>query len=136
IFTCNTCPYSKLYEDRIIKLSEKYQPLGYPVVAINPNDPVQQPDDSFEKMQIRAKEKGFNFPYLIDETQNVTKTYGANRTPHVFVLRKEGGKNKVAYIGAIDNSLKSAEGADVKYVENAVDALLAGNNIKVPFTRP
>lgn len=135
IFTCNTCPYSKLYEDRIIALHNKYSSQGYPVIAINPNDATQQPDDSFEKMQIRAKEKAFPFPYLTDQTQEVTETYGATRTPHVFVLKKEGNKNVVAYIGAIDNNHKSASEANVKYVENAVDALLGGESVSEPFTK-
>ncbi len=135
IFTCNTCPYSKLYEERIIALDKRYKSQGYPVIAINPNDADVQPEDSFENMQIRAREKGFTFPYLVDETQEVTKAYGASRTPHVFVLQKTGGKNIVAYIGAIDNNHKSAKDANVKYVENAVDALLAGEKVKENFTK-
>lgn len=135
IFTCNTCPYSKLYEDRIIALDKKYASQGFPVIAINPNDPTVQPDDSFENMKVRAEEKGFTYPYLVDETQNITKTYGATRTPYVFVLQKRGGKNKVAYIGAIDNNHKNGSEADNKYVEKAVDALLSGQNIKEEFTK-
>lgn len=135
VFTCNTCPYSKLYEQRIIALDKKYAELGYPVIAINPNDPAVQAEDSFENMQIRAKEKGFTFPYLVDETQNITKTYGASKTPHVFVLEKQSGKNKVVYIGAIDNNPKGAEEANVKYVEDAVDALLKGQKVKETTTK-
>lgn len=135
VFTCNTCPYSKLYEERIIALDQRYKSQGFPVIAINPNDANVQPEDSFEHMQERAKEKGFTFPYLMDETQEITRTYGATRTPHVFVLEKTGGKNKVAYIGAIDNNHKSAKDADVKYVENAVDTLLRGGKIKENFTK-
>lgn len=86
-------------------------------------------------MQIRAKEKGFTFPYLVDETQLITKTYGANKTPHVFVLEKQAGKNKVAYIGALDNNHKEAKEASVKYVENAVDALLTGQKVKETSTK-
>lgn len=135
IFTCNTCPYSKLYEERIIALDQRYKSQGFPVIAINPNDAKVQPEDSFERMQERAREKGFTFPYLIDETQDITRSYGATRTPHVFILEKTGGKNKVAYIGAIDNNHKSAKDADVKYVENAVDTLLRGGKIKENFTK-
>lgn len=135
VFTCNTCPYAKLYEERIIALDKKYGEKGFPVIAINPNDPVAQPEDSFENMQTRAREKGFTFPYLVDETQNITKAYGANKTPHVFVLEKQLGKNKVAYIGAIDNNPKAAEEASVKYVESAVDALLTGQKVKEPSTK-
>lgn len=135
VFTCNHCPFSKLYEDRIIDLHKKYASKGYPVVALNPNDPVQQPEDSFENMIARAKEKGFPFAYLVDESQKIAATYGATRTPHVYILQKEGQKFKVAYIGAIDDNPKS--GADVKkrYVEDAVENLLAGKRVVTNFTK-
>ncbi|MCS6795564.1 MAG: thioredoxin family protein [Raineya sp.] len=129
IFTCNHCPFSKMYEDRIIALDAKYKPKGYPVVAINPNDPARVPDDSFEKMIERAKEKGFTFPYLIDETQEIAKTYGATNTPHVFVLEKQGKDFIVRYIGAIDDNAKDASQVKERYVEQAVDNLLAGKKV-------
>ncbi len=135
IFTCNTCPFSKMYEDRIKELSAKYKPKGFPVIAINPNDTNASPGDSFEKMQARAKEKGFNFPYLYDETQATTAAYGATRTPHVFVLSREKEKYRVAYIGAIDNNHKDASLADKKYVEEAVDSLLTGQKVETTFTK-
>ncbi|NIK74271.1 peroxiredoxin [Thermonema lapsum] len=131
VFTCNHCPFSKMYEDRIIALDKKYKPLGYPVVAINPNDPKKQPEDSFDKMIERAKEKGFTFPYLFDETQEIARTYGATNTPHVFVLKKEGKDLIVSYIGAIDDSPREASKASKKYVEQAVDALLSGKEVQV-----
>jgi peroxiredoxin len=128
IFTCNHCPYSIAYEDRIIALDEVYRPMGYPVIAINPNDPEVQPQDSFDEMVTRAEEKGFPFPYLFDEGQQVYPLYGATRTPHVYVLQKQDGANIVRYIGAIDNNYGDADAADEKYVAEAVDALLAGND--------
>lgn len=131
VFTCNHCPFSKMYEDRIIALDKKYKSLGYPVIAINPNDPKKQPEDSFDKMIERAKEKGFTFPYLFDETQEVARTYGATNTPHVFVLKKEGKDLIVSYIGAIDDSPRDASKVNKKYVEQAVDALLNGKEIEV-----
>jgi len=131
VFTCNHCPFSKMYEDRIIALDKKYKPLGYPVVAINPNDPKKQPEDSFDKMIERAKEKGFTFPYLFDETQEIARTYGATNTPHVFVLKREGRDLIVSYIGAIDDSPREASKASKKYVEQAVDALLSGKEVQV-----
>ena len=103
VFTCNTCPYANAYEQRIIDLHNKYASKGFPVVAINPNDPVASPGDSFEQMQKRASEKKYPFPYLIDPEQTVTKRFGALRTPHVYVLTKESGTGKVTYVGAIDN---------------------------------
>ncbi|WP_226389821.1 thioredoxin family protein [Penaeicola halotolerans] len=135
IFTCNHCPYSKMYEDRIIALDKKYKAMGYPVVAINPNDPEAQPEDSFENMKIRAKEKGFTFPYLVDETQEITKTYGATRTPHVFLLTKERDRYKVAYIGAIDNNHQDASKATERYVEMAMTDVMAGKSVRQNFTK-
>lgn len=125
IFTCNHCPYAKAYENRIIGLNHKYAPKGYPVIAINPNDPKVEPQDSFEGMQQRAKEKAFTFPYLFDEGQKIYPQYGATRTPHVFVLQKTNGKNIVRYIGAIDDNYADANDVSHKYVEDVVDALLS-----------
>jgi peroxiredoxin len=134
IFTCNHCPYSIAYEDRIIALDKKYAPLGYPVVAINPNDPALEPKDSFELMIKRAKEKGFTFPYLFDDGQKIFPQYGATKTPHVFILKKEGTKNIVKYIGAIDDNYKNAADVSKKYLEDAVDALLANREVEVKAT--
>ena len=131
VFTCNTCPYAKMYEERIKQLHQTYADQGYPVVAINPNCPVRSPGDSMEKMKERAEEKDFSFAYLQDETQEITKTYGATNTPQVYVLQKEApSKYKVAYIGAIDNNYRDANKADQHYVRSAVDALL--NDKPVP----
>ena len=135
IFTCNHCPYAVAYEDRIIELSKKYKKLGYPVVAINPNNPEKQKEDSFEKMQIRAREKGFDFPYLLDEGQKIYPQYGATKTPHVYVLQKTDQGNIVQYIGAIDDNHSDASAVKEKYVENAVDALLNGEEVKVKTTK-
>lgn len=135
IFTCNHCPYAKMYEDRIIALDKKYASKGFPVIAINPNDPSIVPEDSFENMQKRAKEKGFTFPYLIDEKQDVFPEYGATKTPHVYILEKDNGSLIVSYIGTIDNNYEDASAVSVRYVEDAVDALLAGNEPAVKNTK-
>jgi len=135
IFTCNSCPYSVAYEDRIIELDKKYKGKGYPVIAINPNNPEVSKDDDFTSMQKRAKEKGFTFPYLLDEGQKIYPQYGASRTPHVFLLNKENEGLKVAYIGAIDNNSYNASKATKKYVEDAVDALLEGKTPEILNTR-
>ena len=129
IFTCNHCPFAKAYEDRIIALDKKFKKEGYPVVAINPNDPKESPEDSYEAMQTRAKEKGFTFPYIFDETQEIATAYGAAHTPHVFLLQKQAdGQFKVAYIGAIDNDTENKLSAKEKknYVEDAIAALKSG----------
>jgi peroxiredoxin len=135
IFTCNHCPYAVLYEDRIIALDKKYKELGYPVIAVNPNDPEVVPEDSFDNMKIRAHDKGFTFPYLFDEGQKVYPKYGATRTPHVFLLKKEGKDLIVKYIGAIDDNSKDVNEVKIKYLEDAVDALLAGKNPEIDFTK-
>jgi peroxiredoxin len=135
IFTCNHCPYAQAYEDRIVALEKKYASKGYPVIAINPNDVVRQPEDSYEKMQERAKEKGFTFAYLYDETQQVAKTYGATRTPHVYVLKKTAKGNEVVYVGAIDDNYEDAAAVKEKYVEAAVDASLANRAVDKKITK-
>ena len=134
-FTCNTCPFAIAYEDRIIALDKKYASKGYPVIAINPNNPLVQPGDSFKAMQQRAKEKGFTFPYLVDEGQKVYPKYGATKTPHMYVLQKTKKGNVVKYIGAIDDNHQDASAVKTKYVENAVDALLNGEEIKQTETK-
>jgi len=134
-FTCNTCPYARMYEDRIIELDEKYAPLGYPVIAIMPNNTKVKPGDSFEEMQKRAQVRGFTFPYLIDEGQKVYPKFGATKTPHTYVVEKTKKELIVQYIGAIDDNYKDASAVSRKYVEEAVDALLVGKEVKEQVTR-
>lgn len=129
IFDCNTCPYSKAYNERIIDLNEKYAAKGFPVITINAND---GSGDSYEEMVRIANKKKYKFPYLYDETQAIAKTYGATNTPHVFVLNRD---LKVSYIGAIDDNARNAASASKKYVEDAVDALLAGKSVPVTKTK-
>lgn len=128
IFSCNPCPYVKAYEDRMIALHNEFAPQGYPVVFINPNDDVQQPEDSMDKMRERASEKNYPFPYLKDEDQQVYQTYGATRTPEIFLLKNEGGSFIVAYTGTVDDNYKDALAVEEAYASNAVKALLAGKN--------
>jgi len=135
VFTCNTCPVSKAYEARVEALSKMYAAKGYPVVAINTNDPVTSPGDTYAKMQERAKEKGFSFAYLEDPDHVFTKKYGAQRTPHVFVLQKTAKGNEVAYIGAIDNDQQEANPQRDNYVQNAVNQLLKGEKPSVASTK-
>ncbi|KAB1069077.1 thioredoxin family protein [Tamlana haliotis] len=134
-FTCNTCPYAVMYEDRIVALNKKYAPMGYPVIAIMPNNIDVKPGDALPEMKKRAEEKGFDFPYLIDEGQHVYPKFGATKTPHIFVLEKTGKGSVVKYIGAIDDNYKDASEVKVKYVENAVDALLKGQEVSEKETK-
>ncbi len=135
IFTTNHCPYAKAYEDRIVALDKKYKSKGYPVIAINPNNPDKNEQDSFENMQLRAKQKGFTFPYLLDEGQKIYPVYGATKTPHVYILQKEDEENVVRYIGAIDDNYQDVNAVKEKFVENAVDELLAGEEVSVKTTK-
>ena len=133
--TCNTCPYAVQYEDRIIALDKKYASKGFPVIAIMPNDPAVQPGDSEKEMKARAASKGFTFPYLFDDGQEIYPQYGATKTPHVYLLEKTKEGDIVRYIGAIDDNYKDAEAVNTKYVEEAVDALIEGKDIKETKTR-
>ena len=135
IFTCNTCPYAVAYEDRIEALNKKYAEKGYPVIAIMPNNTDVKPGDNMEAMQARAKAKGFTFPYLMDAGQKIYPQYGATKTPHVYILEKTKKGNVVKYIGAIDDNYKDAAAVTETYAEDAVDALLSKEEVKVKETR-
>jgi Peroxiredoxin len=135
IFTCNHCPYAKAYEQRIIDLDKKYAKQGFPVIAINPNDPTDYPDDSFENMVKRSKEMKYSFPYLFDEQQSVYPVFGATKTPHVYLLKKTKKGFEVAYIGAIDDNTESAEKVNVKYVENAIASIKKGEKVTLAETK-
>lgn len=135
IFTCNTCPYSVASEDRIIALDQEFKDKGYPVIAINPNNPDLQPADSFELMQKKAVDKGFTFPYLYDESRTVYAQYGARKTPHVYLLQKENGKRIVKYIGAIDDNVRNGSRVKDRFLANAVYELLEGKEVSVKETK-
>lgn len=135
IFSCNTCPYVVAYEDRMNELHQKYVEKGYPLIAINSNDEESSPGDSFENMQERAASKTFSFPYVYDESQEIIKKYGATNTPQVFLLQKEGADYIVKYIGAIDNNYQDASAVTTAYVEEAMDAILAGNPVAQNTTK-
>lgn len=135
IFTCNTCPYAVASESRIVDLDKEFKSKGYPVIAINPNNPAVQPDDTYELMQKKARQAAFTFPYLYDASQTIYAAYGATKTPHVYLLQKENGKNIVRYIGAIDDNVRN--GAEVKdrFLANAVNELLEGKAVSVTETK-
>jgi len=131
-FTCNTCPYAVMYEDRLIDLHIKMAAKGYPVIAINPNDPEVKEGDSFDAMVTRSKEKSFPFAYLFDDGQKVYPQYGATKTPHVFLLDAD---RKVRYIGSIDDSPNDPEAVTKKYVEMAVEAIENGKEPTPDYTK-
>ena len=122
VFTCNSCPIAVDYEDRIIGFAKKHG-AKVAVVAINVNT---IPEDRLDQMEVRAKEKGFNFPYLYDESQRIARAYGANYTPEFFVLNKE---RKIAYLGAMDDTSNPANVKE-NYLEPAVQAALKGAKLE------
>lgn len=126
IFTCNSCPYAKMYEQRIIDLDKKYSHKKWQVIAINPNDPSVQEGDSYEKMQALAKEKEYGFPYLFDEGQVVYPKWGAARTPHAFIIQRTERGNILEYVGAIDDNARNANAVKVNYIDKTISSLESG----------
>jgi thiol-disulfide isomerase/thioredoxin len=133
VFTCNHCPTAVQYEDRLVELQSDYAPKGVQLIAINPNETDGHPTDSLEHMVQRAKDKGFNFPYLRDDSQDTAKAYGALRTPHVFLL---DGDRKVVYHGRIDDSPDDAGAVGRHDLREAIDEVLAGQPVSVGTTNP
>jgi len=134
-FWCNTCPVVKKYDQRLQELQAKYASKGYPVIAINSNDPKVSPGDSFDKMKETAAKLNYKFEYLFDETQEVARKYGATNTPHIYILSWKDGKLIVEYVGAIDNNADDAAAADKKYAEDALNSLIKGEKVAVSGTR-
>jgi len=135
VFTCNECPFARKYENRTIALDKKYKPQGFPVIAINSNDTFNYPEEVHQEKVNRAAEKGFTFPYLTDETQNIARTFGAMKTPHVFLIQKEGDKFMVKYTGGIDDNIENVDKVTKKYLEAALDELIAGKDITIKTTK-
>ncbi|WP_080054076.1 thioredoxin family protein [Spirosoma aerolatum] len=136
VFTSNHCPFAKAYEDRVIGLDRKFAPQGYPVLAIMPNDPAAYEEDSFDKMKARAQEKDYGFAYVIDETQNIARAFGAIRTPQVYVLNQKDGQFFLEYIGTIDDNPQDSASVHRRYVDEAVGSLLTGKPVQSPITKP
>ncbi len=129
VFTCNHCPFSKSYEDRLLLLDKEFAFKGYPVIAINPNDPEAYEEDSFENMKLRSDEKKFTFPYLLDDRQVVARAFDAQRTPHVFLVKKEDGKNILKYAGAIDDNPQDANGVSKNYIQDALGYVIGNKPV-------
>lgn len=131
IFSCNHCPYVQAYENRIKQIQEDYISEGVTVVAINSNEDVNYPDDSFENMKKRATEQKFNFLYLRDDDQSVARAYDATHTPEIFLFDKD---RKLAFHGKIDDNWQEPSKVQNHYLRNALDELLTGKEISVPET--
>ncbi len=135
IFTCNTCPVAVKYDDRIVAMHNKYSEMGYPVVAINSNCIKKKPGDSMDAMKERADDKEFEFAYLRDDSQEVAKRFGAERTPEVYLVNKTDKGMYLAYTGAIDNNVDDPGAADKHYVADAINDLKKGNRVAVADTK-
>lgn len=135
IFTCNHCPFAKLYPKRLNKLNKKYHHKGFPLLAISSTDTILYAEDTYDNMVIKANNEKFNFPYLYDETQSVAKLYKAERTPQAFVLFKENNNWVIKYNGAIDDNGAEPKKVKVDYVSDAVDALLKNQKILITETK-
>lgn len=133
VFTCNHCPYARAWEDRLIRIQRDYTDRGVRFVLISSNDPAKVPDDSFEQMKIRAQNKGYPFPYLFDETQEVAKAYGATRTPEIFLF-DEG--RTLRYHGAPDDNFEDPNAVQHHYLRDALDALHEGAALPTAETKP
>ncbi len=133
VFSCNHCPYVRAWEDRMVQIQADYADKGVQLIAVSANDAKKYPADSFPKMKERAQEKGFNFPYLYDETQEVANYYGAERTPEIFVFDKAGA---LRYHGALDDNYENSQEVSSHYLRNALDAVLADQIPAVAETPP
>ncbi len=132
IFSCNTCPWVAAWEDRYLIVAQKAKELGIGMIAVNPNEAYRDRGDGFEDMQRRAKEKGYTFPYVLDEGSKLADAFGATRTPHVFLFNKD---LVLVYRGAIDDNARNPEAVKHHYLLDAMEALAAGKPIPVATTR-
>jgi peroxiredoxin len=132
VFTCNHCPFAKMWETRIVDLGNTYAAKGVGVIAVNANDPKVAEEDSFDVMQQRAKDRGMTFPYAVDATSNVARAFGATRTPEAFLFDKDG---KLVYHGTIDDNGQEPDKVENAYLKNALEAVLAGRDVPVKETK-
>ena len=133
VFMCNHCPYVKLYLERLKQIQADLESQGVTLIGINPNDAEQFPADSFDQMKQFVVEQGINFPYLRDETQDVAHSFGAKKTPHVFLLNQAG---VLCYSGAIDDNPNQPDAVQVKYLRDAIAQILSGVGVEPTSTEP
>jgi peroxiredoxin len=132
-FTCNHCPYVQAWESRFVEVQRDYAAKGVQLVGINSNDETEYPEDDFAHMKARAKEKGYNFPYLRDESQQVAEAYGPVSTPDFFVFDQD---RVLRYRGRLDDNHKDPKAVKQRYLRDALDDVLAGKVPRVPVTPP
>lgn len=131
VFMCNHCPYVKLYLDRLKKLQADFQDDDFTLIGINANDANQYPEDSFENMKVFAANNQLNFPYIRDVAQDVAESFGASKTPEVFLLDRDG---RLRYKGLIDDNADDAAGVQVSYLRSAIAQLLKDESVEPSST--
>lgn len=132
VFTCNHCPWAQAWTDRIVALGNEYSKKGIGVVAVNPNDPNAYDEDNYDAMVARAKERGMNFPYVVDATSDLARAFGASHTPEAFLFDKSG---KLVYHGAVDDNAREPEKVTARWLHDALDATVAGKAVAVKETK-
>jgi peroxiredoxin len=132
VFSCNHCPWVQRWESRIVELGNAFRAKGIGVVAVNSNDTVEYPDDSFEPMKARAKEKGYGFPYVVDSTSDVARAFAASKTPEAFLFDAQG---KLVYTGTVDDNAKDPAGVTAAYLKDALEAVASGNPVTTAKTK-
>jgi peroxiredoxin len=132
IFTCNHCPFAKGWEQRIADIGNSYAKKGIGVILINANDPAKYTEDGWAEMQARAKTRGLQVPYVVDETSAVARAFGASVTPEAFLFDKSG---KLAYHGTVDDNHQDATKVQKRFLTDALDAVVAGKPPALPETK-
>ncbi len=132
IFTCNTCPYVKLYQSRIAEGILQATRSGFGVVLVNSNEAYRGNEDSFDAMKKNAEENKYTVPYVVDTNSEVADAFGASKTPHIFLFDKDG---KLAYKGAIDDNAKDGNAATAFYLRDALGSLSTGKAVAVTTSK-
>ncbi len=132
IFTCNHCPWVKAWETRLVELGNTYSKLGVGVITVNPNDPAAFEEDTYPAMQERARERGMEFPYVVDATSDVARAFGATRTPEAFLFDRKG---RLVYHGVIDDNAREPGKVRSRYLRDALEAVVSGRKVAVQETK-
>ncbi|MBD1830315.1 thioredoxin family protein [Microcoleus vaginatus GB1-A2] len=131
IFMGNHCPYVQLYLNRLKEIQAEFQDRGVTLIGMNANDANQHPDDSFDNMKIFAANNQLNFPYIRDVAQDVAESFGASKTPEVFLLDQDG---RLRYKGLIDDNPDDPGAVGVSYLRSAIDQLLNNQPVEPSST--
>ena len=131
VFSCNHCPWAKAWESRIVALGNASLKRGVGVIVVNANDPAAYPEDGLDVMKQRAKQRKMQFPYVVDATSDVARAFGATKTPEAYLFDAEG---RLVYHGAIDDNAHEPQRVEKRYLQDAVDAVVAGKSVETGET--